>query len=147
MLTFCMCFPIKALIQINPNDHTRCNDDQGGPFFCTLLLFPALLLYPPSLSSSVSIFFHPVASLIVSITSPVHQCNPPLFSLSPYDYSPCIPSACIKAANAKCGKSECEVEEDNRAMRPFSVHNYIFPLFSNIQTIYFSLTSAARASM
>lgn len=31
----------------------------------------------------MSIFSHPVASLIVSITSSVHQCNPPLSSLLP----------------------------------------------------------------
>lgn len=73
MLTVRVCFPIKALIQINLNDHTQRNDEQGAPP-CVLSSSLSCLLLPLLRCPS---FFHPMASLIVSITSSVHQCNTP----------------------------------------------------------------------
>lgn len=73
MLTVRVCFPIKALIQINLNDHTQCNVEQGGPFAALSSSLPCSIL--PLFQCLKVSFFHPVASLIVSITSSVHQCN------------------------------------------------------------------------
>lgn len=83
MLTVRACFPIKALIQINLNDHTQGNVEEGGLFYA-LFFFASLPSFSilPLLLRRLS-FFHPVASLIVSITSSVHQCNSTLSSSPP----------------------------------------------------------------
>lgn len=79
----------------------------------------------------MSIFSHPVASLIDSITSSVHQCNPPLSFAAPrlHIWLFKLHSCSMHQSSAKCGKSECEDGNGKVRLHFYSI-SYVWIFFS-----------------